>query len=211
MKRHLLFDLRRRLQLWLRRFGLALPIALLGGCRLFDGSYLERGPTCVNRCADITAGAMPDPTGAHVARFIKVQAEKAEQDDFTIHRDEWFQGGKVLGPYGRYHIELIARKWGDNPFPVIIATSEIPELDAARRHFVVDMLARKGIDADPRVILGFPAAEGLYGEAMEPAYVQMLRGTQFGAFGNAYQGFGGGFGQGAGLGGFGGFGGFFGR
>lgn len=210
---------------WLRRLALVAPALVLSGCHncggcghlgggghlggshRLSGEYLNRGPTVINKCATITAGSMPLEPGGHVQRFINIQAEKAEQDDFTIHPNEWYQGGKELGPYGRYHIDQIARRWAAMPFQVIIATSDSPEIDLIRRDVVLKELGRRGIeDAEVRVVLGRPRAEGLFGDEMEAIYARMIFGQQYGLFGNPYQGFGGGFG-GGGFGGFGGFGG----
>jgi hypothetical protein len=105
-----------------------------------------------------------------------MQIDKAEADDFVIYKHEWYMGGKELGPYGRYHIQLIARRIPSVPFPVMIQVTEDASLNEARRKAVVRMLQDAGVaDAEQRVVLGYPEAEGLYGEEAEQAFQRMIQ------------------------------------
>jgi hypothetical protein len=169
---------------WLVGLGLALP-ALISGCASCDGPGLDR-------CPSIPPGAMPQPPGAFVQRLDTMQIDKAEADDFVIYKHEWYMGGKELGPYGRYHLQLIARRLPSVPFPVMIQVAEDAALNEARRKAVVQMLQSAGLtDAEQRVVLGYPEAEGLYGEEAEQAYQRMIQLNQnpfglgnFGPLGN---------------------------
>lgn len=153
---------------WIVGLGLALPV-LVSGCASCDGPGLDRCPT-------IPPGAMPQPTGSHVRRLDTLQIDKAEADDFVIYKHEWYMGGKELGPYGRYHLQLMARRLPSVPFPVMVQVSDDANLNEARRRAIVKMLQDAGVsDAEQRVVLGYPEAEGLYGEEAEQGFQRMIQ------------------------------------
>jgi len=138
---------------------------------------------------------MPPPLGYAVNSWQEAQINEAEKDDFVIYLMEW-QGTTNVGPYGRYHLEQIAERLPSVPFPVIIQPSQDDKLNFARRVALVTYLANKGIaDAEQRVRIAYPQAEGLYG-AEAPRAFQPIGGMNQGS-GNSG-------GQGLGLGGAGG-------
>lgn len=148
---------------WLPRVGLFLP-AMLAGCGSLD------------HCPNIPPGAIPPPNGTHTRRLQDQQAAKAEADDFVIYKHEWHMGGNQPGPYGRYHLHLIAQRLSSVPFPVMIQADSSSTLNQERRALVVQFLQQAGLaDAEQRVVLGFPEAEGLYGEEGERLYPQMVQ------------------------------------
>ncbi len=176
----------------------------------------------------------PAVTGTYTRQLFDQQAAKAEADDFVIYKNEWYMGGTALGPFGSYHITEIVRRLGEVPFPVVIQPQiGDPALDLTRRDVVVRALASAGVpDADQRVLIAYPQAEGLLADiqAQRTYLFMMLPGTYsfrllyggggFGLYGGfpglgalgGLGGFGlgglGGFGLGGfGFGGFGGFGG----
>jgi hypothetical protein len=177
----------------LRYGGLFLP-NLLAGC--IPALY-------VDNCSDIPAGAIPAPYGTYNTRLQATQATNAEADDFVIYKYEWHMGGAELGPYGRYHLNEIVNRLPQVPFPVIVQPHVDAHLTEARRQVVVNYLAQHGIrDADQRVLVAFPAAEGLYGEEAEIIFESMIRGRgdgfgrglggvgrQFAPFGGRYSPF----------------------
>jgi hypothetical protein len=168
--------------------GLGLALLLLLGC------FGNKGHWEVDNCSSIPAGAMPPPNGTYMNAYIEAQAGKAEADDFVVYRHEWYLGGHELGPYGRYHIDQIIKRLPTVPFPVLVQTQMNEQIDETRRQVIVQALAAAGVpDPDHRVIVGFPQAEGLYGEEAPTIYRQMLRGTATGA-GNTGFGAAGGFG-----------------
>jgi hypothetical protein len=180
--------------------GLLLP-AVIAGCQ-------HLSPCCIDNCATVPKGAQPAPNGTYVHRVQEIQAAKAEADDFVIYKYEWCMGGSELGPFGKYHLNEMIKRLPFVPFPILIQAHTLDgELNEARRCYIVRALQLNGIpDAEQRVLLGFPEAEGLYGDEAERIYLQML--TPGGGLGFGVGGFGGGFGS-FGFGGFGGpFGGF---
>lgn len=140
--------------LWL---GLA-GISLMAGCTTCD----------TNRFDEIEAGAIPEPPYMTVRRHYETQAGKAEADDFVFYRHEFYMDGKELGPYGQYHLRLIANRLNQVPFPVLIQAVPDARLNEQRRQTVVAALKKAGHeDIESRVIIGFPEAEGMGGDETE--------------------------------------------
>ncbi len=137
----------------------ALLMGLTAGCST---------PKGVDLCADIPPGAIPVPPHATVHRMWETQAAKAEADDFVIYRHEFYMDGAELGPYGQYHLRLIANRLSQVPFPVLIQAVTDAKLNEQRRQAIVAYLKKAGHEnIEQRVILGFPEAEGLNGEEAE--------------------------------------------
>jgi hypothetical protein len=167
----------------------------------------------VDNCSTIPPGAIPQPTGTFTHNYNQAQAFKAKMDDFVIYNYEWFLGGQELGPYGAFHIRQIIKRLPEVPFPVVIQPDTDVPADDERRAVIVEYLTRAGIpDADQRVVIGFPEAEGIYGEEGPPIFRQMVTpyNNEFG-YTNNFQNLAGEFGAGgllgggvSGLGGFGG-------
>lgn len=162
-----------------------------------------QGPGC-DKCAVVPRGAQPAPNGYYLHQWMGQQAGKAEADDFVLYNHMWYMGGTQLGPLGRYQLDLIAKRLNREPFPVVIATSKDPALDQNRRETVIALLAQWGHVDPTRVIVAFPAAEGLYGEESFRIYNGLLRVGGFGMGGMMGGGMmGGGMMGGMGVGGFG--------
>ena len=182
---------------WLVGAGLAWPGTLLAG----EPFLLD--PFHVDNCATIPLGAQPVPPGTYINRFIQIQDTNAQADDFVIYKHMWFQGGKALGPLGRYQLDLISKRLPTVPFPVVIETSQNAELDEARRDAILALLVQRGFEDPSRVIVAYPVAEGLYGDEAEQIATGYLRGGLAGTGGLGAGGLGGtGFGGVPALGGF---------
>ncbi len=214
--------------------GMLLLLAVLSGCCHDWGCGKSCGTggcstgkcsTCFfNKCADVPCGALPAPLGSFVRRFEKIQADKAEADDFIVYLCEWYMGGEDLGPYGEYHMKLMASRLNEVPFQVVLQPSPDREQNERRKFKVIEALGAAGFpDAPNRVVIAYPDVEGLDGNEAPRIYYQMLQrgifnnrigssGSGGGAFGGGGQfgGSGGGFGGGGFGGGAAGFGGGFG-
>src|SRR6185369_8041459 len=95
---------------------------------------------------------------------------------FTIYITEWFRGGTDLGPFGVHHLGDIVRRLPTSPFPVVLEPHLDSRLNETRRQFIVNILNNQGItDAETRVVVAYPQAEGLYGEEAERIFVDMLQ------------------------------------
>ncbi len=188
----------RRFKRWL------LASSVLPGC-LVAGCYAPN----VNRfdkCATILPGSLTAPNGTSVREFQLMHTNKAEADDFVVYLQEWYMGGREMGPYGEYHIAQMAQRMPSVPFPVLVQVCPDPALNEHRRRVVIEKLAACGVqDAAIRVILGRPEAEGLNGPESFRVYQGLLfnNGQNNGGFGGGGFG-GGGFGGNIGGGGLGG-------
>ena len=124
------------------------PLILAGllGASLGIGSIahaqvpLLHGDCFEDRCRNIPPGVQPALPGTYVNKMFKIQAAKAEMDDFVLYNHMWFKGGTELGPLGRYQLDLIMRRLSTVPFPVVIETSKEATIDAARREVIVALL-----------------------------------------------------------------------
>jgi hypothetical protein len=204
-----------------------------GGTSCSDGSCGSGGTGYSGRgslyhsgspCDTVPPGALPAQLGASVRAYHKVQKENADLDKYIIYPNEWYMNGTDLGPWGRNHVYLLAKRLKEVnvPVPVTVYASPEGQLNDIRRVRVVEYLTRLGVpgDVDARVQVGFPEAVDLDGNEATRIYYQMLIPNQyqnngfggssygnFGTFGNGAFGSGFGGGSGGGFGGFGGFGG----
>ncbi len=122
--------------------------------------------------------------GHAVRQWQAAQAEAADIDHFVIYRHEWLQGGTTLGPYGRYHLQEINKRLRHVPYPVLIQVDPDEHLNVARRLGVVSFLLEQGVsDAEQRVVVGFPQAEGLYADEAARIFLQGYQGSGAGGFG----------------------------
>lgn len=189
-------------------------VGLVGGCCWsicstcndcggeFGGRGLKRG-------ALRDAGQEPAAHGSSVNAWVDEQANRAEASDFTIFLNEWYMGGTDLGPFGLHHLGDIARRAPNAPFPIVIQPHLDSALNESRRQIIVNSLTQQGIaDAESRVIVAYPQAEGLYGEEGEIVYYDMFLNRS--GYNSGY-GFGSGNYRRMGAWGYGGAGGMFGR
>jgi hypothetical protein len=190
----------KRARWWLSLGGLVSTSVLPGvliGCVSTDTNC--SGGTCkkpgwFGKCQTIPKGAIPQPYGWFVHGWENAQCAKAEADDFVIYKHEWFKGGTELGPYGTYHIQQILKRLPGVPFPVLIQfQTQDPAKNEMRRMVIVNYLAQAGVpDPDTRVVLGYPEAEGLYGDEATRIYQQMISQhnllNQFGGLGGGFGG-----------------------
>jgi hypothetical protein len=108
---------------------------------------------------------MPAPLGTYVRAFQKTQTTLAEADDFVLYEYEWAEGSTVLSHYGQNHLMSLLPRIPSVPFPVLIQAHPSVTLNQLRRQAIVKILLAHGIgDAEMRVKVGLPEAEGLDGE-----------------------------------------------
>jgi hypothetical protein len=174
-----------------------------GGCGAGGGLFGNGG--MFDKCATIPQGAIPPPIGTHTNELLGRQVAKAEMDQFVLYLYEWSGDTANFGPFGSRHMERLATRLPSVTYPVIIEPDCDANLNESRRLTVIAFLEQRGItDAGARVRLGYPIAEGIYGEEAPRIYRQMLS-PQSGSYGRgSFQGFQGGFGSGSFSGGFGG-------
>lgn len=193
-----------RMSRWLSVLLSGAGLLAAGGCK----------SDCGHHCNEYPPGAMPQPRGSLACQWQQAQAERAEQDDFVFYGNEWENGGASQNLYGQDHVDRIADRVMQAPYSVVVARSGNPPLEEARRQTLIAALAAHGVeDAQDRVIIARPQAEGLRGlEAPRLTNGYLQAGVAGGLGGGAGGGGGGGGGAGGiggggmGGGGFGGFG-----
>jgi hypothetical protein len=120
---------------------------------------------------------MPTPIGTYVRAWEAVGRTRAREDRFVIYRCEWFNGTE-LGPYGRFHLEQMAQCMSASPDVILIQWFDNGPMDQLRRATVIAYLVGKGIhDAEVRVTIGHPQAEGLYGTEAVRIFQSRFGGT----------------------------------
>lgn len=162
----------------------------------------------------IRPATVPEDLGAATHRIFQAQVDKAGQDAFVIYENEWRGNTTELGPSGRFHLVRMMRRLQQTTYPVVIQIHPDDAVNQARRNFVVNTLLQAGIgDAENRVVVGPPAAEGLYGEEAVMLYPLFLTSRFWGTMGGGWGGMGmmgggfGGMGRWGGMGMMGGWGG----
>jgi len=196
--------------LWLRP-GLVLPVFVAGCMCHGDGACDSGGLSALrgrfDKCATIPAGAIPVPIGTHSNEIFDRQVAKGRADNFVIYLYEWSGDTANFGPFGSRHIDRIASQLPKENYPVVLEPDCDPAVNEARRLSTVAYLEQHGNpDASKVVVVGYPQAEGLYGDQAEPIYRRML-GNTFGNTNAINRGAGGGIGGIGGAGGAGGIGG----
>ena len=181
------------------RLGMWSTLVFLSGV-CFIGCESHGGLFGVDRCADIPKGAMPATTGTFACQWQTAQINRAQQDHYVIYQNEWFQDGPQLGPYGQQHATRLAATLPVVPYKVVIEpkfdqakNAFDTTLDHARRDSMVHYLESRGIDdAENRVVIAYPIAEGLSADegARAGAIVQGGggQGNNLGGFGGANTG-----------------------
>jgi hypothetical protein len=154
--------------------------------------------------------------GSFVRRIEAVQANKADLSHFVVFLDEWYEGGVKLGPYGQDHLNHVAQRLHEidahtppnKRIPVIVQPQIDDSLNQARREVVARGLLSRGVmDADIRVVIAHPQAEGLRYEDILRVYAHShLYPQAINPYGGSLGlgGYGGGYVNG--IGGYGGFG-----
>lgn len=151
----------------------ALPVPLRLKCLLLAGSLVVAGCQAgERRCADVPNGALPLRPGSYSCQWQRAHMQAAEVDDYVIYDHEWLGRTAEPSPYGRRHLDELARRMLVEPGIVLIAPppdSIRPELDEAlneeRRQAVIEHLAAAGVEAaEDLVRIGHSRAEPLYGE-----------------------------------------------
>ncbi len=120
------------------------------------------------------------------------QVQRGAAGDFVVHQHEWFQGGTELGPAGRRHLSELQPRLQHESHLVIIEPVEpdlklhrtiqdaalaAMEVDRARRFQIIQMLHEGGVpDAEMRVRIAYPQAEGLHGAQATRIFNSLGRG-----------------------------------
>ena len=77
---------------------------------------------CVER---LPKDAVQVPAGTYVQHWRSAMSSGAQQQQWVVSRNEWFDGGSQLGPKGQQHVNRIAESLRMQPCLVVIETEPI--------------------------------------------------------------------------------------
>jgi hypothetical protein len=121
--------------------------------------------------------------------FWETQQTNAEAADFVFHDHEFVGNTAVLSPAAKRHIESVALRLGQVPFPIVIEQSRFnakPDLDRERRRAILEHLGRMGkLNLHRRVIVAPSFAQGFSAIEGERSYQGIISGNNGGGGGNS--------------------------
>jgi hypothetical protein len=128
----------------------------------------------------------------------ETQQTNAEASDFVFYDHEFVGDTAKLTPLGEKHLQQVALRIGQVPFPVVVEQSinnKTPKLDGERRQAIIGKLTRLGVcKVEERVVVAPAITEGITAQEGEAAYYStILGGNEYGGYGGAFggRGFGG--------------------
>lgn len=139
-----------------------LVASLVSGSCLSIGCANRGGVLGVDCCADVPAGAIPEPAGTKVCRWQTEQVRSALADQTVLYQADFIARTESLSPGALQRIARHVQSNLANVQPWIIEPSGDDELDAKRVGFVSEELLRRNI-APIDVQIATPAALGLRG------------------------------------------------
>ncbi|MCG8653857.1 MAG: hypothetical protein MI861_28720 [Pirellulales bacterium] len=164
---------------------------------MLPGCAWREGILGVDRCADIPAGAVPNPLGTAVCGWQTEQLATASIDRTVFYNADFVGSSEELSPAAVKRIsELLQSNASANPVQWVVEPSGQSELDRQRTSSVASTLAELGWQGEYNVEVGYPPALGLRGgEAERVGRAAAMIGNQggnatsagFGAFGNSGQ------------------------
>ena len=146
-----------------------------------SGCASRGGILGVDCCADIPAGAIPEPAGSKLCDWQTAQVSGAEADQTVFYKSDFIGSSAKIAPNSIERIARTARSGLAANQPSVIEPSGDEALDAARVSAVSLQLASYGI-TQPIVTVAIPAALGMQGIRAE----QIADGV--GNFGNGSNG-----------------------
>lgn len=136
-----------------------------GGC-LTIGCANRGGIFGVDCCADVPAGAVPEPAGTKLCRWQTEQVRGAAADQTVLYQADFVDRTESLSPGALDRMSRHAQSNLANVQPWIIEPSGDDALDAQRLVAVNDELSQRSI-APVEVYIATPAALGLSGPQAE--------------------------------------------
>ncbi|MCC9643195.1 hypothetical protein LOC71_13000 [Rhodopirellula sp. JC740] len=139
---------------------IAVSSALTIGCAGRHGIF------GTDKCADVPAGAIPEPAGTKVCEWQTEQVQNAIADQTVYYQADFVGGTAELSPVA---MERLARNSGSGLLAIqhhVIEPSGDTDLDAFRVHAVTETLLQAGVP-QPVVQVAVPAALGLRGPQAE--------------------------------------------
>jgi hypothetical protein len=106
----------------------------------------------------------PQPLGASLAAAMSAQVANGDAAQMVLYHYDFCPGEPRLNPRGLVKLSKISQRALCTPFPIVIQSTGIPEVDDVRRQQVLVDLAALPIPIPPeRVVVGNPSDRGLDG------------------------------------------------
>ncbi len=141
-------------------------VTLVTGSCFSIGCASRGGILGVDCCADVPAGAIPEPPGTKVCNWQTEQVRSATADQTVLYQADFGTGTDSLSPAALDGLSRHAQSNLANVQPWGVQLSGDAELDARRVSTVTEELSRRGITS-VEVQLATPAALGLRGPQAE--------------------------------------------
>jgi hypothetical protein len=126
------------------------------------------------------------PFGASLRAHMQIQIVHGMMSQLALYRYDFYQGilddPFKLNQHGRKRLQKTTEMLQRNVYPLVIEqTPGNPALDAARREYVLNLLAESDFPVPEEwVVIGEPKSLGFSGEEALLTYQKLLRQTQFG-------------------------------
>ena len=141
-------------------------VSLVSGSCLMAGCASRGGILGVDCCADVPAGAIPEPAGTKVCNWQTEQVRSAIADQTVLYQADFVARTESLSPAAFDRMSRHAQSNLANIQPWVIQPSGDEGLDARRVAVVTEELSRQGI-TPIQVQLATPPALGLSGPQAE--------------------------------------------
>lgn len=146
------------------RYSIAIAIT----CLCMSTGCMKHGILGVDRCADIPAGAIPEPAGEKLCQWQTVQAAGALADQMVLYQSDFVGESTQLSPGAIERIQQMVHNGSTQQAAWVIEPSSSEPLDESRLRetvFYLENLGAPPID----VVVARPAALGLSGPIAERA------------------------------------------
>ncbi|MEO1526350.1 MAG: hypothetical protein AAFX06_13000 [Planctomycetota bacterium] len=144
----------------------SLSLASLGCLCLLTGCASRGGIFGVDCCADIPAGAIPEPAGNKVCNWQTAQVANAFADQLVLYRSDFVGDTAELSPGAERRMSRMANAGSASDLTWVVEPSGSIEMDQARVQAAVDQLTQLGV-VPVDVSVAVPAAIGLRGPQAE--------------------------------------------
>jgi len=143
---------------------IALTIVAAGS--LFSGCANRGGILGVDCCADIPAGAIPEPAGNKVCNWQTAQVANAIADQAVLYQADFISTTDQLSPAALDRMSRHAQSNLANVLPWVVEPSGEANLDASRIASALTALSARGVTPID-IQIATPAALGLSGPQAE--------------------------------------------
>ncbi len=141
-------------------------VLLIAGMCILGGCASRGGILGVDCCADVPAGAIPEPAGTKVCNWQSQQVGSAIADQTVLYQADFVASTASLSPAAVQRLSRHAQSNLANVQPWVIEPSGNESLDSQRVAMTVEELSRRGI-TPVDVQIATPAALGLRGPEAE--------------------------------------------